>query len=120
MNFVGIAIYDRNTFAVQSGIKDIFITSDQGTSWRPILYTSPVTTKFPLIFMNDPQKILFTTDLAFIYTTNGGSTFTTSATTLTPYQLKLAADGTVRVYSRSPNNVRTAFSSDNGRTWVES
>ena len=119
-NFVGIAIYDRNIFAVQSGVSGIYITSDQGMSWRPLLYSSPVVTAFPLIFMNDPQKILCTIDLGFLYTSDGGNTFTTTTTSLNPYQFKHAADGTVRLFSRTDSEVITASSSDTGKTWVAS
>jgi photosystem II stability/assembly factor-like uncharacterized protein len=119
-NFVGIAIYDRNIFAVQSGTSGIYITHDQGRTWRPLLYGSTVVSAFPLIFIDDPQKILCTTNGAFVYTNDGGNTFTTSATSFNPYQFKLAADGTVRLFSRTDQDVRTASSADTGRTWVQS
>lgn len=119
-NFVGIAIYDRNIFAVQSGSFGIYITHDQGMSWRPLLYDSPVIPAFPLIFLNDPEKILCTTVGEFVYTADGGRTFTLTTTSLNPYQFKLAADGTVRLFSRTSDDVRTASSSDTGKTWVES
>lgn len=120
-NFVGIAIYDRNIFAVQTGASGIYITHDQGRTWRPLLRNGGVIPSFPLLFMNDPSRILcMGTNGSFVYTSNGGVSFTTTPTSLSPYQLKLAADGTVRLFSRTDFDVRTATSSDTGKTWVES
>lgn len=120
-NIAEIAIFDRNIFAFQSGTSRIYITEDRGNTWRSFLGGSAVIPTFPMVFLGDPSKILcMSTNNDFVYTSNGGNTFSTSATTLNPYQLKLAADGTLRLFSRTDSSVCTAWSIDTGRNWTSS
>ncbi len=118
-----IAIYDRNTFCVQSvvgnNVSRIYITNDQGATWRPLFPPGP-TFYFPLIFLNDPLKVLCMMGASFVLTRDGGASYSTYATTLNPYQIRYAADGSLRLYSRTNANVQAASSNDSGKTWTAS
>ncbi|HYM19757.1 MAG TPA: hypothetical protein VEW28_02005 [Candidatus Kapabacteria bacterium] len=118
-----IDIYDDNTFAVVTDSSGVFYSSDQGSSWLKIQYS---TIGFSIVFDGVPDRLIFSDNTSlWVISPNVSNVKIKLPLYMTVGSLGRAADGTLRALYQFdfgyPDEAALWFESiDHGSTWFQS